>query len=228
MTWKRTDEVFAKQVEKASAKAALRLWNKIEQQADVTFASAAWLMERRWPELFSRPEVQLNLIQQNNVMGNTLSITISPEEARQLNADAEPIRQSVREMFAGYKPVLKGNGNGERSTLGVDRTVDVEARPVTAEALAPIERKEGEEKSSAFWALFASGTGERLVEKSTAIFVAKVIVDETVGRGLGNQVVVAFKSEAITVSDVLAVIDRLCGGPAGWQHLQRKARVAGS
>jgi hypothetical protein len=34
---------------------------------------------------------------------------------------------------------------------------------------------------------------------------------------------VAFKSEQTTVADVLAVIDRLCGGPTGWQHLQKKA-----
>ena len=62
MTWKREDQEFDARVEQAAAKAALRLWNKIEEQTDVTFASAAWLMERCWPELFSRPEVQLNLI----------------------------------------------------------------------------------------------------------------------------------------------------------------------
>ena len=84
MTWKREDSEFAARVEEASAKAALRLWDKIEKQADVTFASAAWLMERRWPELFSRPEVQLNLIQQNNLTENHLSITISAEEVKQI------------------------------------------------------------------------------------------------------------------------------------------------
>ena len=83
-TWKREDSEFAARVEEASAKAALRLWDKIEKQADVTFASAAWLMERRWPELFSRPEVQLNLIQQNNLTENHLSITISAEEVKQI------------------------------------------------------------------------------------------------------------------------------------------------
>ena len=56
--------------------------------------------------------------------------------------------------------------------------------------------------------------------------VASTIVNETVGRGLGNQAIVAFKNEPITVADVLAVIERLCGGPAGWQHLQRKAGLS--
>jgi hypothetical protein len=53
------------------------------------------------------------------------------------------------------------------------------------------------------------------------------IVNEAVGRGLGHQAIVAFKTtEPITVADVLAVIERLCGGPSGWQHLQKKAQIA--
>jgi len=47
--------------------------------------------------------------------------------------------------------------------------------------------------------------------------------NETIGRGLGNQAIIAFKSEQPTVADVLSVIERLCGGPAGWQTLQCKA-----
>src|SRR6516162_8478775 len=68
----------------------------LSRPGDVTFASAAWLMERRWPELFSRPEVQLNLIQQNNVTENRLSITISMEEIREIEAEAAPSREKVR------------------------------------------------------------------------------------------------------------------------------------
>ena len=49
--------------------------------------------------------------------------------------------------------------------------------------------------------------------KAVAIYVAVTIVNETVGRGFGNQAIVAFKSEPITVSDVLSVIERLSGGP---------------
>jgi hypothetical protein len=44
--------------------------------------------------------------------------------------------------------------------------------------------------------------------------------------GSATQAIVAFKTEPITVSDVLAVIERLCGGPAGWQLLQRKAGLS--
>ena len=72
-------------------------------------------MERRWPELFSRPEVQLNLIQQNNTTVSGLSITIAPAEIREIEAVAEPVRTSVREMFDRYKP---NHGNGEQETNG--------------------------------------------------------------------------------------------------------------
>jgi hypothetical protein len=163
--------------------------------------------------------VQLNL--QTNIVQNNLTINISPEEVREIEAQAEPVRQSVKALYAAYRP-LQGNGNGEGQ-----RTVDVTPSPVEKpEDPAPIVRKEGDEKSSAFWALFASGTGERLVEKACAIFVAKTIVDETVGRGLGNQAIVMIKNDPTTIADVLSVIERLCGSPAGWQHLQRKAGLS--
>jgi hypothetical protein len=68
-------------------------------------------MERRWPELFSRPEVQLNLIQQNNTTVNILP----SQEIREIEAVAEPVRTSVREMFDRYKP---NHGNGEQETNG--------------------------------------------------------------------------------------------------------------
>jgi hypothetical protein len=217
MGWKQTDPEFAAKVEQTSAKAALRLLGKIEKQATNNFAACSWILERRFPELFSRPEVQLNLIQQNNVTENHLSITISSQEVREIEAQAEPVREKVRKMVEAYRPGAVGNGNGSG-----ERAVDIPPSPVEkpTEDLAPITTKKDKPE---FWFLFASGSGERAVSKEVAIYVASTIVNETVGRGLGQQAIVAFKSEPITVADVLAVIERLCGGPAGWQHLQRKA-----
>jgi hypothetical protein len=222
MTWKREDLEFAARVEEASAKAALRLLSKIEKQADVNFASAAWLLERRWPEIFSRPEVQLHLVQQSNVTENRLSITISAEELRQIEAEAAPARERVRKMFEAYRPTLPGNGNGHGQS---QRTVDVQAESVKKpEEPAPITSKEDKPE---FWFQFASGSGERTVSKEVAIYVAATIVNEAVSPyGRGNQAIVAFRTEPITVADVLSVIEQLCGGPAGWQLMQRKAKLA--
>jgi hypothetical protein len=170
---------------------------------------------------FSRPEVQLNL--QTNVVQNNLTITIAPEEVREIEAQAAPVREKVGRMVAAYRPgALSGNGNGSGP-----RTVDIPPSPVEKEALPPIVRKEGDENSSAFWGLFARAQDqERGVEKATAIYVTKTIVDEAVGGGRGNQAIVSFKTEPITIGDVISVIERLCGGnPAGWQRLQRRAGV---
>src|SRR5215470_9992519 len=59
--WRRKDPSFARAVEEASGKMALRLLSKIEKQADENFAAGAWILERRFVETFARPEVQLNL-----------------------------------------------------------------------------------------------------------------------------------------------------------------------
>jgi hypothetical protein len=213
MHWKSSDAKFASLVEQTAAKAALRLLGKIEEQATNNFSACAWILERRFPELFSRPEVQLNL--QTNFTQNNLSITISAAEAREIEEVAEPTRVKVREMFSRYKPGL-GGGNGE-SVARVSSSGEKVVEP-------PIERKEGEENSAAFWLQFASGASDQIVEKGTAIYVAKTIVDEALGAGRGNQAIVEFKNEPVMISDILATIDRLCGGnPAGWQRLQRRA-----
>jgi len=180
-------------------------------------------------------------------------LTISPEEVREIEAEAAPAREKVRKMFEAYRPALRANGNddGERQ-----RTVDVQIEQVKAEpvdtksaedaaiservrrkfaqyrpdtvpdsptAQPPIVRNEGDENSSAFWLQFVSGNGQRLVEKTTAVFVVKTVVGESIGPRYSNQRI-AFGAEPITVADVLVTIERLCGGNPAWcQHLQRKA-----
>jgi hypothetical protein len=180
-----------------------------------------WLVERQFPTRFSKPEIQISLSNSFNQTVNALSIVIGKEEARVIEAQAEPIRQSVRKMFDAYRPGGRAegsSGNGERQ-----RTVDVAAVATEVKVLAPITDKED---TPAFWLQFASGSGERSVSKEVAIYAAATIVNEALGRGLGHQAIVSFKSERVTVGDVLSVIDQLCGGPAGWQLLQRKAGVS--
>jgi hypothetical protein len=115
MKWKREDVEFASKIEAIAAKAALRLLGKIEKHAQDNFAAANWILERRFPQVFARPEVQLNLIQQNNATVNALSITISPEEIREIEAVAKPTRQKVRQMLEEYQ---SRRGNGDQETSG--------------------------------------------------------------------------------------------------------------
>jgi hypothetical protein len=219
MAWKSEDPEFATLVEEASAKAALRLLGKIEEQATNNFSACAWILERRFPEIFSRPEIQLNLSAQNGA-GSGLTINISAGEAKQIEGIAEPVRESVREMFNKYRPALhNGNGGDNGKVVEAEATV---TEPETVIEQQPISYKDGDETSQMFWSQFC-GVGERAVEKTTAVYVAGTIIDETVGRNRGQRVM--FKDESITVADVLAMIERL-SGTAGWQHLQRRAGYA--
>src|SRR6516165_1966888 len=100
MTWKREDPAFNQEVEAAAAKAAARLLSKIERQASNNFAAAAWILERRFPELFSRPEVQLSV--SNTTNHNAPTLTISLEEARQIEEQAARIREAAGQMLEEY------------------------------------------------------------------------------------------------------------------------------
>lgn len=75
----------------------------------------AWMLERRYPSQFAKPEVQLTF-QQNHFTQNNLSIHITNSEARAIEVAAEPVRESVKAMYARYKPALgNGNDNGGRA-----------------------------------------------------------------------------------------------------------------
>ena len=65
--WRRTDPRFAQAVDLAEAKSIEANFKYIKDARSENWPAAAWLLERRHPELFSRPEVQLNLAVQNNI-----------------------------------------------------------------------------------------------------------------------------------------------------------------
>src|SRR5262245_47438081 len=71
----------------------------------------AWMLERRYPAQFAKPEIQLSF-QHNSFTQNNLSIHITRAEMKEIEAEAAPVRESVKKMFAGYRPAL-GNGNGD-------------------------------------------------------------------------------------------------------------------
>ena len=66
--------------------------------------SLAWSLERAYPAEFARPEIALNLAMQNNVTQNYLSISITGEQAREIEAEARPIREKVAQMISRYHP----------------------------------------------------------------------------------------------------------------------------
>ena len=238
--WRRNPE-FVNALRKATA---LRLQNRlktIEARVD-NWQAVGWLVERQLPSRFARPEIQLNLIQQNNTTLNSLSITISEKEVKQIESQASLEREAARQMFAAYRTGPADYNDDEKP-----RIVDVETEMVAsketeprsdedaatrdsvrqkfaqynpATAQPPIVHKEGDEKSHAFWNSFVNGDPRRLVEKRTALLVVRIIVIGTVGPRFAQSIV--FESEPISVRSVLRKIEAL-SGPAGYQLILKKS-----
>jgi len=244
--WKKDPEFYGSIKGAIAARLVLRL-KKIEAGAD-GWHGAAWLTERLLPLRYSKPELQLNLIQQNNTTLNALSITISEKEVREIEAAASTERENVRQMFSRYRQGTADYSDGH-SYSEDQRVVDVQAEQVETEstgdetvrkrardkfaqyrseqpvAQAPIVRKDGDEQKAIFWHQFVCGDNRRLVERSTALFVVREIVIQSVGPRFAQGIV--FESEPICVSDVLLVIERL-SGPWGWKILQERAGYVAS
>ena len=69
--WRHADPELARQVEQVAAKGAIARLKKIERHGEENWNALAWMLERRYPQEFSRPEVQLNLAVQNNLNTGT-------------------------------------------------------------------------------------------------------------------------------------------------------------
>jgi hypothetical protein len=229
--WRARDPEFALALSQARLAAVEEKWKLIQKAAEDRvdadgkllkagdWRSLAWSLERAYPAEFARPEVALNVGLQNNVTQNHLTIVVSPDEIRELEEEAQPVRQKIKEMYAAYRPAL-GNGNGD--VRGKDVAVVV-LPSVKTEELAPIVRKEGDENSSAFWNQFVTGDSTRPVERATAVFVVRTVVSERLGAHRCGEI--RLEGGTVTVEDVLHLIDKKVGtgDPAGWRHLLKKA-----
>jgi hypothetical protein len=186
--------------------------------------SLAWQLERAYPAEFARPEVALNLAMQNNLTQNYLSISITGEQAREIESQANPVRESVAAMFERYRPALS-NGEGGIHEVEATASHELEQR---AEGTPIIGHKVGDEKRQAFWqSIVRANPEETLMAQETALFVCQTILAEVLGfRATGAKI--EFKDNPVRLSDVLGMIDRACEGPAGWQLLQSKAGYTAS
>jgi hypothetical protein len=76
------------------------------------WCGASWFLERKYPQQFAKPEIQLSF--SNSYTQNNLSISITSAEAKAIEKEANPIRDAVSSMFKQYRPTL-GNGNGHQT-----------------------------------------------------------------------------------------------------------------
>ena len=64
------DAAFDAEVEQAAAEPAVKLLKTIREQAPETWQAGAWTLERRYPEMFAKPEAQLNITAQAAVLAH--------------------------------------------------------------------------------------------------------------------------------------------------------------
>lgn len=80
------------------------------------WCGAAWMLERKYPTQFAKPEIQLSF--NNSYTQNNLTINLTSSEAKEIEKEANPVREKITGLFKQYRPEL-GNGNGH------DKTVDM-------------------------------------------------------------------------------------------------------
>ena len=89
------DPEFLRQIKNAfPTRLAMRL-SRIESGTDA-WQGTAWLLELLYLTRFSKPEVQISLSNSFNQIDNALSITISPEETKEIETQAAPQPDSHR------------------------------------------------------------------------------------------------------------------------------------
>jgi hypothetical protein len=85
-----------------------------------------WMLERKYPQQFARPEIQLSYT--SNYTQNNLSINISTAEAKAIEAAAEPVRQNVKAMFEKYRPQAAEPALRQMTSVPIPELTDGEAR----------------------------------------------------------------------------------------------------
>jgi hypothetical protein len=87
-----------------------RIWDGVGN-----WCGAAWMLERKYPTQFAKPEVQLQINTTNQTVNNTLIVTA--EVAHQMSGRVKDADAKVDELFKRKTHQLKdgnGNGNGTR------------------------------------------------------------------------------------------------------------------
>ena len=103
--WRQNDPEFDAEVERAAAESAVKLFSTICKQAPETWQAGAWTLERRYPEMFAKPEAQLNItaeaavVNSNGAPRNIEAIVVSDLEFLGLKRHpAYEHRAPVREL----------------------------------------------------------------------------------------------------------------------------------
>lgn len=204
--WKRNPSFLAEIQGAINERLMLRL-RRIEA-GDNGWQGCGWLLERLLPRQWAKPEVMLAV---NNITNQTTNNTliVSAEIADGIESRMRSAHAKVAELFANRR-------NGAKATPEAIEPIEVSLEPVE------IAMPQGEPGAS-WWSQLVTGSGERPVERSTAIKVCRLIAEDVLGKQRARSAPISFAEDGpVLLRDVQAMIQDLCGAD-GWSALRRRA-----
>lgn len=215
--WRRRDPEFRQKVEQAAGQTALSIMKRIREHGEENFSALAWILERRFPGDFGRPEAQFQIsMMSNSVTNNTLVITA--EVADSVVKRQKEVHSKIEKLFESRR--LKNAAGNGASKKEPEPAVEME---VEAEVVLPAITLPAGEPSPAWWTSLSQGGNERLVAQEAAIYVCRTLLREVRGPVHTRNTAVVF-SEPVTLRDLHEKIQRLVG-PAGWQLMVKKGET---
>jgi len=213
--WRNADPDFDRQVDELVAKPAIDLFKTIRAQAPETWQAGAWALERRFPEMFAKPEAQLNIVAtaQAAATGPANVIVLGPERAKVLATRYQQIRAKTIAMFEGQT----GNtGNGEGPNQAPPSQPPAELP--TFQAVVEEGNNDAPEssRSSAWWRQFVFGKESDAFSKTDAIACVNAVLVELKISIAGT---ISFPDTTVTNAELQKSLIELTGGDLGWKTL---------
>ena len=193
---------------------SVKLFKTIREQAPETWQAGAWALERRYPEVFAKPEAQLNIVAtaQAAALGPSNVVVIGPERAKILASRHEQLRaRSIALLDARQTSAGNGQGSAQRS---------VSPEPVAAELpAATTHRAPPQEplptKPSSWWRPFIFGGA--LISKADATLAVRMVLNEL--RITVDEHGLDFQTEQVAKSSFCQVLEKLTGSDLGWRTM---------
>jgi hypothetical protein len=218
LNWRQKDPEFDRQVEQAAAEPAVKLFKTIREQAPETWQAGAWALERRYPEMFAKPEAQLNIVAtaQAAALGPSNVVVIGPERARLLVSRHEQLRAN---SIALLDARVTNTGNGQGS---VEEPRDSGSEPVAAVVPAAStdngpEPSAPPQKPSSWWAQFVRPVLGRPLPRADAVQALKLVLAEL--RIPADPRLLDFQTEQVAQSVFCRTLEQLTGSDLGWRQL---------
>jgi hypothetical protein len=227
--WREKDPQFARDFEAARLEAVERRWKRIEkaargsQEHPPDWKADAWSLERVYPQLFGRPDLQLS-VNQSVSTGPTNVVVLGPERAKILATRHEQIRaKSIALLDA--RVTNTGNGQGSAQQLPAASESASSQVPTVPTDSAPAQEPLPT-KPSSWWRQFVFPGA--LIHKADATLAVRMILNEL--RIPVDESVLDFKTDQIVQSTFCEALEKLTDSDLGWRTMtqiyQRELRRA--